>query len=105
MGLFDIAVKYIKRNFYNYFLYFLSMIFSIMIYFTFTSIEYNSQVQKVVGSSVQFSNVFKSAAVVIAVFVAIFIWYSNSFFIRKRKKERRVDALEIRPEEREDKMR
>lgn len=63
------------------------MVFSIMIYFTFTSIQYNTQVQKVVGSSVQFSSVFKSAATVIAVFVAIFIWYSNSFFIRKRKKE------------------
>lgn len=87
MDLFDIAFKNIKRNFYNYFLYFASMVFSIMIYFTFTSIQYNTQVQKVVGSSINFSSVFKAAAIVIAVFVAIFIWYSNSFFIRKRKKE------------------
>lgn len=87
MGLLDIAFKNIKRNFYNYFLYFVSMVFCIMIYFTFTSIQYNTQIQKVVGSSVQFSTVFKASAVVIAVFVAIFIWYSNSFFIRKRKKE------------------
>ena len=87
MGLFDIAFKNIKRNFYNYFLYFASMIFSIMIYFTFTSIEYNTQVQKVVGSSINFAAVFKASAIVIAIFVGIFIWYSNSFFIRKRKKE------------------
>ena len=87
MTLFDISIKNIKRNFYNYFLYFVSMVFSIMIYFTFTSIQYNTQVQNVVGSSIQFGTVFKSAAIVIAVFVAIFIWYSNSFFIRKRKKE------------------
>jgi putative ABC transport system permease protein len=85
--LFDIAFKNIKRNFYNYFLYFASMVFSIMIYFIFTSMQYNIQVQKVVGSSTGFSIVFKSAAIVIAIFVAIFIWYSNSFFIRKRKKE------------------
>lgn len=65
----------------------MSMVFSIMIYFTFTSIEYNTQIQEVVGASVQFSSVFKASAIVIAVFVAIFIWYSNSFFIRKRKKE------------------
>lgn len=58
-----------------------------MIYFTFTSIQYNTQVQKVVGSSVNFSSVFKAASVVIAIFVAVFIWYSNSFFIKKRKKE------------------
>ncbi|WP_238883846.1 FtsX-like permease family protein [Clostridium sp. YIM B02551] len=87
MGLFDIAFKNIKRNFYNYFLYFVSMIFSIMIYFTFTSIQYNTKVQEAVGSSVNFSAVFKAAAIVVAVFVSIFIWYSNSFFIRKRKKE------------------
>jgi putative ABC transport system permease protein len=41
----------------------------------------------VVGASVNFAAVFKAAAIVIAVFVTIFIWYSNSFFIRKRKKE------------------
>ena len=87
MGLFDIAFKNIKRNFYNYFLYFVSMIFSIMIYFTFTSIQYNTQVQEAVGASVNFAAVFKAAAIVVAVFVSIFIWYSNSFFIRKRKKE------------------
>lgn len=87
MGLFDIAAKNIKRNFYNYFLYFVSMIFSIMIYFTFSSIEYNTQVQKVIGSSISFYSVFKASAIVIAVFAAIFIWYSSSFFIRKRKRE------------------
>ena len=87
MGLINIAIKNIKRNFYNYFLYFVSMIFSIMIYFIFTSIQYNTQVQEVVGSSITFSTVFKAASIVIAIFVAIFIWYSNSFFIKKRKKE------------------
>lgn len=87
MDLFDIAYKNIKRNFYNYFLYFVSMVLSIMIYFTFTSIEYNTQVQKVVGASVNFAAIFKASSIVIAIFVTIFIWYSNSFFIRKRKKE------------------
>ncbi|ERI93550.1 efflux ABC transporter, permease protein [Clostridiales bacterium oral taxon 876 str. F0540] len=63
------------------------MVFSIMIYFTFTSIQYNTQVQELVGSSMKLSTVFNSAAVVIAIFVAVFIWYSNSFFTKKRKKE------------------
>ena len=87
MGLFNIAIKNIKRNFHNYFLYFVSMIFSIMIYFIFTTIQYNTQVQEIAGSSITFFTVFKAAAIVIAIFVAIFIWYSNSFFIKKRKKE------------------
>ncbi|MDV4151338.1 ABC transporter permease [Clostridium sp. AL.422] len=87
MGLFDIALKNIKRNFYNYFLYFISMVFSIMIYFTFTSIRYNTQVQGVINASTNFSSVFNVVAVVIGLFVSIFIWYSNSFFIKRRKKE------------------
>ena len=58
-----------------------------MIYFTFTSIQYNTQIQEIVGASIHLSIVFKAAAIVIAIFVAIFIWYSNSFFTRKRKKE------------------
>lgn len=87
MGLFNIAFKNIKGNFYNYFLYFVSMIFSIMIYFTFTSIQYNTQVLDIVGGSMQLAIAFKAASVVIAIFAAMFMWYSNSFFTRKRKKE------------------
>lgn len=87
MTLFDIAYKNIKRNFQNYFLYFTSMVFSIMIYFTFTSIQYNDQVIKLVSSSMKIDNTFKASAVVIAIFSAMFIWYSNSFFTKKRKKE------------------
>jgi len=87
MTLFDIAYKNIKRNFQSYFLYFTSMVFSIMIYFTFTSIQYNEQVTKLVSASMKLDTAFKSSAVVIAIFSAIFIWYSNSFFTKKRKKE------------------
>jgi putative ABC transport system permease protein len=87
MNLFNIASKNIKRNFYNYFVYFISMVFSIMIYFTFTSIQYNKEIQLVIGSSIKISTGFKAASIVIAIFAAIFIWYSNSFFTRKRKKE------------------
>lgn len=87
MTLFNIALKNIKRNFYNYYLYFISMIFSIMIYFTFTLIEYNEQVIKLTGSNDIISFAFKASAVIVALFSTIFIWYSNSFFTRKRKKE------------------
>ncbi|MBU5592207.1 ABC transporter permease [Clostridium sp. MSJ-4] len=86
MSLFNIAMKNIKRNFYDYFLYFVSMAFSIMIYFTFTSIQYNKQIEGAMASKM-ISGPFKASSIVIAVFAAIFIWYSNSFFTRKRKQE------------------
>ncbi|MCY6960669.1 ABC transporter permease [Clostridium brassicae] len=87
MTLFNMAIKNVKRNFYNYFIYFTSMVFSILIYFTFTSIQYNQQILDLADEIGKVASGFKAASVVIAIFVAIFIWYSNSFFTRKRKKE------------------
>ncbi|SKC86468.1 FtsX-like permease family protein [Maledivibacter halophilus] len=87
MTLFNIALKNIKRNFYNYFIYLVSMISSIMIYYTFTSIQYNEQVLTIVGLDRRIDVAFKASSIVIAIFTAMFIWYSNTFFTKKRKKE------------------
>ncbi|MBA9028996.1 ABC transporter permease [Peribacillus huizhouensis] len=87
MTLFSIARKNIRQNFTNYFLYFTSMIFNIVIYFTFVTLKYNETFQATSDASPKISSAFSGAAVVLMVFVAIFIWYSNSFFTRKRKKE------------------
>ncbi|KMY49700.1 ABC transporter permease [Peribacillus loiseleuriae] len=87
MTLFGIARKNIRKNFTNYFLYFSSMIFSIVIYFTFVSLKYDEMIAATTESSTRISSVFNAASFVLIIFVAIFIWYSNSFFTRKRKKE------------------
>lgn len=87
MTLFRIALKNIRKSFKNYFLYFTSMTFSIVIYFTFISLKYDETIAAASDSSAKISSVFNAASVVLIIFVAIFIWYSNSFFTRKRKKE------------------
>lgn len=87
MSLFSIAGKNIRKNFKNYFLYFASITFSIVIYFTFVSLKYDKTIAATSESSTKISSVFNAASVVLIIFVAIFIWYSNSFFTRKRKKE------------------
>lgn len=87
MTLFSIARKNMKNNFNNYFLYFASMIFSIVIYFTFVSLKYDKTILATSDGSPKISAAFSAASVVLMIFVAIFIWYSNSFFTRKRKKE------------------
>jgi putative ABC transport system permease protein len=63
------------------------MVFAITIFFIFTSIQYNEQVIEFANSKQGIYYTFLSSSVVIAIFSAIFIWYSNSFFTRKRKKE------------------
>ncbi|GAA0737846.1 FtsX-like permease family protein [Clostridium oceanicum] len=87
MNLASLAYKNVKRNFYNYFLYFISVVFNIMLYFTFASVQYNDQVLKMAEGMDKLSKVFKGASIMIALFAALFIWYSSSFFIKKRKKE------------------
>lgn len=87
MTLFSIARKNIRKNLTNYFLYIGSMIFSIVIYFTFVSLKYDQTIQQTTDSSTKISSAFNGASVVLMIFVAVFIWYSNSFFTKRRKKE------------------
>ena len=87
MTLSSIALRNIKRNFKDYALYFMSMIFSIVIYFTFASLQYNTQMEKAAEGSKKISGAFQVASVMLIIFVAVVIIYSNGFFTRKRKKE------------------
>lgn len=87
MTLFKLARRNMARNFLQYFLYFGSMIFSVLIFFTFVSIQYNGEAQAAASDSVKINASFQAASIILLIFVAIFIWYSNSFFTRRRKKE------------------
>lgn len=87
MTLFSLAKSNIKGNFKSYMLYFLSMIFSVVIYYTFVSLQYSTEIQIGLESSQNLSSIFLQASIILILFVAVFIFYSNSFFTRKRKKE------------------
>ncbi|MGM7634466.1 ABC transporter permease [Bacillus sp. Hm123] len=87
MTLFNIARKNIRQNFTNYFLYFASMIFGIVIYFTFVSLKYDETIAATTEASPKINSIFSAASFVLLIFVSIFIWSSNAFFMRKRKKE------------------
>lgn len=63
------------------------MIFSVVIYYTFVSLQYSPEVQNAIESSDSILNIFIAGSVVLVLFVAIFIFYSSSFFTKKRKKE------------------
>jgi ABC-type antimicrobial peptide transport system, permease component len=51
------------------------------------SILYSENIQNQLGSMKKFITLFNVGAVMIGLFSAFFIWYSNSFFIKSRKKE------------------
>lgn len=93
MTLFSIAKKNVVRNFSQYFLYVAAMIFSIVIYFTFVTLKYSDTVSKTIESSQKIGSLMSGASIILIFFVAIFIFYCNSFFMKKRKKEVGLYAL------------
>lgn len=87
MTLFSLARKNIIRNLSSYGLYIGSMVFSIVIYFTFVTLKYSDDIATLTQTDNKISGVMSSSAVVLLFFVTIFIFYSNGFFMKKRKKE------------------
>lgn len=87
MTLFNLARKNLQRNFSSYFLYIASMVFSIVIYFTFVTLKYNDDISALTGTSQKISSMMSASSVILLFFIVVFIAYSNSFFMKKRKKE------------------
>mgnify|MGYP007106053438 FL=1 len=71
----------------SYSLYIGSMVFSILIYFTFVTLKFSDDMFAEAGGSKLISTLMNLSSVMLVIFVAIFIAYSNSFFMKKRKKE------------------
>lgn len=84
MSLFKIAIKNVKKNFLSYSMYFISIVFSVFIFFSFKSIEYNEALN-LLGSKTKIG--INTSSIVIVVFIFLFIYYSNSFFFNRRRQE------------------
>jgi putative ABC transport system permease protein len=85
--LFSLAMKNMKGNFSKYLVYFVSLVFSMVIYYTFVSLQYSEKIQDSLLISDMMNFMFMASSFILILFVAVFILYSNSFFTRKRKKE------------------
>ncbi len=84
--LIKLALGNIRRSFRNYWAYFVSSAFSVFVLYLFLSVCFGN-VTKVVVSFQSTAVLFGIGAFLTACFAAFFIWYSNSFFIKSRKKE------------------
>ena len=87
MTLIDLIVKNIRRNIKHYALYIGATVFSIIIYFTFSILKYSEDISSLMDTSMKIKGVMSASAIVLIVFAMTFILYSNTFFIKKRKKE------------------
>ncbi len=87
MNFFNLAVKNIRQSFKNYLTYFISTVFAVVVFYIFLSIYYNQQFMQMSAELSKLKVAFIVSAIVVAFFSVIFIWNSNSFFIKTRKKE------------------
>lgn len=87
MTLFDVVLKNIKHNIQKYFIYIASLIFSVLIYFTFVSLQYNEQISAAFAREDKMGPLLTGVSVLLSLFIMVFVWYSNAFFITNRKQE------------------
>lgn len=87
MTLFNLAIKNIRRNLKSYTLYLGSIIFTIAIYFTFVTLQHSGDIMEAAGAMTKIDSLMNMSSILLLIFAAIFISYSNTFFLKKRKKE------------------
>ncbi|MBB4822949.1 putative ABC transport system permease protein [Sporosarcina luteola] len=87
MTIYDVVLKNLKYNIGRYAIYIASLVFSVLIYFTFVSLQYNEQISEAFGRNDKMAPLLTGGSVLIALFILVFIWYSNTFFISNRKQE------------------
>ncbi|MGF9696947.1 FtsX-like permease family protein [Paenibacillus sp. MABNR03] len=87
MTVFDLALRSMRQNVKHYYLYFFALIFSLSLFFVFSSLQHDQQVQAMMDSSDKFLVAFQSAAILLFVIIVIFTVSSNQIFLRRRSRE------------------
>ncbi|MCI7303147.1 MAG: FtsX-like permease family protein, partial [Clostridia bacterium] len=82
----SLALSNIKKNAKNYVPYMLTCIISIMIFYIMAAIVQNPDVTKLLGGTT-LKGLLGFGCGIVGIFSAIFLFYTNSFLIKQRKKE------------------
>ena len=81
-----LAASNIKKNGKFYFPYILTCIGTVLMFYVMCFISYNPQIKKMPGGTSLLS-MMAFGSVIIAIFSVIFLFYTNSFLMKRRKKE------------------
>lgn len=86
MNLNYLIFRNLKKNIKNYYLYVFALIFSVALYFSFVTLQYDPALDETAGS-VKGGAAIGAASVLLVAIVAIFLLYANTIFIKRRSKE------------------
>ncbi|WP_054955925.1 FtsX-like permease family protein [Paenibacillus dakarensis] len=76
----------LRKNIKNYYLYVFALIFSVALYFSFVTLQYDPAMDDAKGT-VKGGAALGAASVLLVAIVAIFLLYANNIFIKRRSKE------------------
>ncbi|MTD41400.1 FtsX-like permease family protein [Erwinia sp. CPCC 100877] len=85
--IFSLSWKNFKGQFLNYFVYFISMAFAVIVYYCFSAITYNRALVKRVGQEIHINGAMNFGGILLIIMVLGFMLAANHFFLLKRKRE------------------
>ncbi len=82
-----LAWRNVSRSFTSYAFHFLSIALNVFVFYLFDSSRHDPTIKAIVDLNAAYGLGMLVAAGVIAVFAAVFLWHSTSFFLRRRSRE------------------
>jgi bacitracin transport system permease protein len=86
MSINHLIIRNLKKNLKNYYLYVFALIFSVVLYFAFVTLQYDPAMDVEKGT-IKGAAAIRTASVLLVAIVAIFLVYANNIFIRRRSHE------------------
>ena len=86
MSVNQLIFRNLKKNLKNYYLYVFALIFSVSLYFSFVTLQYDPAMNET-KDSIKGAAAILTASVLLVAIVSIFLLYANNFFIKRRSKE------------------
>ncbi|WP_339303342.1 ABC transporter permease [Paenibacillus sp. FSL R5-0519] len=86
MSLNYIIIRNLRKNLKNYYLYVFALVFSVALYFSFVTLQYDPSMDEVAASTKGAAAIGASSVLLIGI-VGIFLLYANTIFIKRRSKE------------------
>lgn len=76
----------LKKNFKNYYLYVFALMFSVALYFSFVTLQYDPAMDDAEGT-VKGGAAIRAASILLVAIVSVFVLYANTIFIKRRGRE------------------
>ncbi|MEC2075683.1 ABC transporter permease [Metabacillus fastidiosus] len=86
MSINQLIFRNLKKNIKNYYLYVFALIFSVALYFSFVTLQYDPSMKELEGS-IKGAASIRAASILLVAIVSIFLLYANNIFIKRRGKE------------------